>query len=758
MNLRKLSVLLAVIASASLNAKKDKDSVLDWINQRVAYIAKTVTKLSEEAECQTLIMQSDIGTMGYVISAPGNYCLGEDVVFNPASAGISAITIAAPNVELFMNNYYIQQVGQLPGVNGISINPGLYNVAVKNGELIGFSQDGILAGDPTLANTATIRDLIIGDITSTNNAFNGVRVFSTTGAHIYDLTATGTVAGERFLQLNSSNDILVEKSSGIGFTSTIGSILEVNSCVNVVIQDVIINDNIKAVTAVNGTAQQTAFAMINISTEVSLMRVKINNNTNTTSATNGYSVLYFFGSPNCAVVDSQVCFNSDIAGGINAQDSIIRVNQSDNFIGIDTQANYNTVPTTVQRLIVVNGLNNKAPYLDGVQANFNSVSALSVVAGSSYLQMIYFTSAIIGTGFSAEFRNCQTNFNSVGSGGGGRGATNFGVLEGLHVDHRASIVDNHQANDNTMGDTNFNTQVVGIEMGGLTGTSVLSNSQANFNTGGAESFGISFDVTAPFFLDADKLITNCTASSNGTYGIDMNFGNTTTNSGSGIVIRDCMVGNNGGPTGPAIGIFLRQLTGGLRNCLISGCQIFDTRSTATLNGNATGISANGITNLVIEDTLVFDTVGTNSSFTGYGILLNGCKNGTIKNTQVNTAQTAGFELIGTNTGIAFIECIAEANAIGFEFATGSTPSCCLVQDCTAINNTVFGFVYAPATLTTTFIGNEAQCNGTSPLATNYVINGGVIPVQQLSWATGNSTLISGNQALGAPIANVIAST
>ena len=84
MNLRKLSVLLAVIASASVAAKKDKDSVLDWLNQRVAYIAKTVTELNEKEECTTVIMASDIGTAGYVITQPGTYCLGEDIVFNPA--------------------------------------------------------------------------------------------------------------------------------------------------------------------------------------------------------------------------------------------------------------------------------------------------------------------------------------------------------------------------------------------------------------------------------------------------------------------------------------------------------------------------------------------------------------------------------------------------------------------------------------------------------------------------------------------------
>ena len=55
MNLRKLSVLLAITAITSLTAKKDKDAVLDIINQKVSLINKNVAQIKDDIQCQTTI-------------------------------------------------------------------------------------------------------------------------------------------------------------------------------------------------------------------------------------------------------------------------------------------------------------------------------------------------------------------------------------------------------------------------------------------------------------------------------------------------------------------------------------------------------------------------------------------------------------------------------------------------------------------------------------------------------------------------------
>ncbi len=115
------------------------------------------------------------------------------------------------------------------------------------------------------------------------------------------------------------------------------------------------------------------------------------------------------------------------------------------------------------------------------------------------------------------------------------------------------------------------------------------------------------------------------------------------------------------------------------------------------------------------------------------------------------------ELIGDNSDIAIIECVAMDNDIGFEFAAGSTASCCLVQDSRALSNTTAGFKYAasPTPFTVTFIGNEAQCNGTTPSTDNYALGTNKIPLQSLSWTTGIRTNIGATtDALGARFANM----
>src|SRR5438128_11637499 len=113
MNLRKLSLLLAITSIASLTAKKDKDSVLDWINQRVAYLAKNA-----KAECVNVITQADVdATNGYVIVQSGTYCLGEDIVFNggtvanPGVLGPIAIAINATDVHLDCKVHTITVIG-----------------------------------------------------------------------------------------------------------------------------------------------------------------------------------------------------------------------------------------------------------------------------------------------------------------------------------------------------------------------------------------------------------------------------------------------------------------------------------------------------------------------------------------------------------------------------------------------------------------------------------------------------------------------
>lgn len=99
--------------------------------------------------CAHVITAADIGTTGFVISSPGQWCLGEDVVYNPSGTN-PAITISAAaveNVTLDLNCKTLSQASKdVLGIDGVLIQPGLTNVVIKNGTIRDFSDAGIRAG------------------------------------------------------------------------------------------------------------------------------------------------------------------------------------------------------------------------------------------------------------------------------------------------------------------------------------------------------------------------------------------------------------------------------------------------------------------------------------------------------------------------------------------------------------------------------------------------------------------------------------
>lgn len=157
--------LLCTVAILSLHAKKDKDAVLDSINQKVGRIRQIVTAINDKEKCTYEIHASDIGTTGYTITKPGTYCLVDDVVFNPptpaAGTVIAAITIASSNVNLILGDHYLGQAGagtssQSPFVVGILVPDvipastdvnaiGLQSVYINGDQAIidGFSMYGV---------------------------------------------------------------------------------------------------------------------------------------------------------------------------------------------------------------------------------------------------------------------------------------------------------------------------------------------------------------------------------------------------------------------------------------------------------------------------------------------------------------------------------------------------------------------------------------------------------------------------------------
>ncbi len=73
---------LSIVVTPVLARERDRDCN-GCFKQTLCEINQVVHEINEKQSCTKVITAEDIGTTGYVINEPGNYCLGEDVVFAP---------------------------------------------------------------------------------------------------------------------------------------------------------------------------------------------------------------------------------------------------------------------------------------------------------------------------------------------------------------------------------------------------------------------------------------------------------------------------------------------------------------------------------------------------------------------------------------------------------------------------------------------------------------------------------------------------
>ncbi|MBA2307315.1 right-handed parallel beta-helix repeat-containing protein [Candidatus Dependentiae bacterium] len=99
-----------------------------------------------KSTCSTgtrFICQNNIGTAGLIITEPGEYCLIEDIDFEPTNDTAPAITVAASNVTIDLNGRRLMQTNAGKNNIGIFIAPGIQAVQIINGNIQGFGALGI---------------------------------------------------------------------------------------------------------------------------------------------------------------------------------------------------------------------------------------------------------------------------------------------------------------------------------------------------------------------------------------------------------------------------------------------------------------------------------------------------------------------------------------------------------------------------------------------------------------------------------------
>ncbi len=113
----------------------------------------------------TPITQADLGTTGFTITEPGNYCIAEDITFDPAGNGVVAITIApnVNNVNIYFNGHVLAQDPASTTLNnfGITIDGPSQNISISGGTIQGFSGTQILA---QTINTFNLSDMLLQGI------------------------------------------------------------------------------------------------------------------------------------------------------------------------------------------------------------------------------------------------------------------------------------------------------------------------------------------------------------------------------------------------------------------------------------------------------------------------------------------------------------------------------------------------------------------------------------------------------------------
>jgi hypothetical protein len=112
-------------------------------------------------DCTFVFGQADIGTGGvYIITAPGTYCMKENVTFNTGSA----ITVNSNDVTIELEGHTIE--GQASGSTGIELGGGIQNVIVKNGIIENVAGFGI---NDTPGHSATLNNIVIQDVNFNTN-------------------------------------------------------------------------------------------------------------------------------------------------------------------------------------------------------------------------------------------------------------------------------------------------------------------------------------------------------------------------------------------------------------------------------------------------------------------------------------------------------------------------------------------------------------------------------------------------------------
>ncbi|MCE5294039.1 MAG: right-handed parallel beta-helix repeat-containing protein [Chlamydiales bacterium] len=693
--------------SSSSNSCKSVKKQLHNVGHTLDRIEQLEKQLTSVAP--TPITQKNIDRAGGVLTLchSGDYCVTEDIK--------GVLVIGADSVCLDLCCHTLDAKG-LPSA---IIANGYQGLKVFDGRIIHSETAAI-----KIQNYSSVE---LYKLVMNNHSLDSIRIADSININVHDVDFINDQSGEHALLLSNCTNMVIKNCNASGFLSTIGAVIQLNFCLNTSIQDVEVRECIKSVASPAGSYDPASMLVcINGSPGTDLVHVKVSDNTVDTTAVGArrFAAIGFMNSPGGSLHRCQTNNNTDINGDVgnditsfSGLDRQVFIGSSDNVTVTEHQANNNRCTVVMTDFRMYAPLDSLNVVFDGCQANNNSIAELAVnsVFDSYFAGFLVQFNAIRPDG--AVVRNCQANFNTVVNGGSTRDPmSNQGLFMGIRLEGNG-IIDSCQTSNNTFQDASIipQTQVTGIYAVNAASATIINSSSDN-NTGAETAAGITF------FGDLQNAssctIQSCSASSNGNYGLLI--GNPFRKAGiatSNAEVFDSVFNQNGSAFGDAAGIFIFPGDVSISNVLIKGCQINDTSSG---RANAAGILAVSASNVVIEDTDVFNTRADGA---GHGILFDTLRDSKIIRTQVHGNQNSGVELVGVNTNVLILDSIAIDNDKGFSVSAGSVLENGVIQGNKALGNVSFGFEHAavlPVPFDTGYQNNYAQDNGVNYSISNII--------------------------------------
>ena len=166
--------------------------------------APSVSSTSSTPPTETPITPTTIGTNGQIITSGGYYQLPGCITY---SGNNNTLTIMASNSTLDLNGQTISYSGSSSqSTNGIVISPGLSNITIRNGTIIGFPGVGILAQGTS---NQTINHLTLDRI-KVVSCYQGIIVCSNNNTVITNCITTGNMN-----PVGTTYGVMVINSTGV---------------------------------------------------------------------------------------------------------------------------------------------------------------------------------------------------------------------------------------------------------------------------------------------------------------------------------------------------------------------------------------------------------------------------------------------------------------------------------------------------------------------------------------------------------------